>query len=597
MAQRKKNIPSRGTTMDVKPPKDFQKKSEADFAAEEEQIIKEVEAETGIAIKKARPAKKAPVKKSNMPVMKPAPTAVAQEDDLENLINEEISLEELSGDKEEESTIFAKKKVKKSAIRTISRVFAILATIVNLLFLQRLLAAQVLPAKYAYPLIAVIAIITLFYIFKAFRKKTHKTVLIILDILAVILSAGFVFATVKINEVFGFLDKNFNSNKQTAMYNVVVNKDSSYNALSDLKDKPIISYEELVKDISDDELRAKVKESIPGATISFDEDIDRVMNSIVSSKTAAILVNSGTYGAYIDNDSSYEGKVKIIGTIEVEISGETISVQDKDLTNSPFILFINGIDTRTDKMPTRSLSDVNIIAAVNPNTRKITMITTPRDYYVQLHGTAGLKDKLTHAGSKGGVKLSQATLEDFYDIKIDRYIRVNFNFVKKLVDAVGGITVNNDVSTTIITAKTNYGKQCTFKPGDNEVNGDCALSFARERHAYKDGDRHRGRNQMHVIEQIIKKVTSASTLLAKYGEIMKSLEGTFDSNISTEDITSLVRMQLDDMRSWSIDSYSVNGKGLLTKTYSYPNQNLYVMEPDINTVETAKQKIQATLAE
>ena len=541
MANTKKKAPSRGKTMDIKPPKSFKKKSEEDFNPKSKIVNKE-----DVIIKKE----------------------------------------------------MKKKEDKKSSLRAVSRVFAIIATIINSIFAFRLFSTSILPAKYAYPVLAGLALVTLFYIYKAFRNKTHKTVLIILDVLAIILSTAFLFATVKINQVFGFLDGTFNKGTQTAIYNIVVNKDASYSKPEDLKDKKLLSYEELIKDISNEDLEKKLKETIPGTSLEFKDDIDVVMNSILKDKTAAILVNAGTYGSYVDNNVNYEGKVKIIGTIEVEYK-EEVAAEDtkKDITNTPFILFINGIDTRTDKMPTRSLSDVNILAVINPNTKKILMVTTPRDYYVQLHGTTGLKDKLTHAGTKGGVKLSQATLEDLYDVKIDRYIRVNFNFVKKLVDSVGGITVVNDENHTIVTAKTNYGKSCTFKPGSNEVNGDCALSFARERHAYKDGDRHRGRNQMHVIEQIIKKVTSASTLLSKYSDIMKSLEGTFDTSISTEDITSLVRMQLDDMASWEVEQYSVNGKGQLTKTYSYPNQNLYVMLPDKNTVNAAKEKIKKVLSE
>ena len=481
---------------------------------------------------------------------------------------------------------------KGNKLRVVSRVFALIATIINGFFLFRLLSTSVLPAKYAYPIMAVIVLITLFYIFKAFRNKTKRATLIILDILAVIFSAGFLFATVKINEVFGFLDKNLNSNKQVAVYNVIVNKDAEYKKLDALKNKNIKTYEELVKDVSDEKLKDAVSKKISGATLTFSEDIEDVMSTVLKDKTAVILVNEGTYGSYTDNNTEYAGKIRIIGTIEVEYENEVSEQKtDKNLTNTPFIIFLSGIDTRLDKMPTRSLSDVNMLIAVNPNTRKISMVTTPRDYYVQLHGTTGLRDKLTHAGSKGGVQLSQATLEDFYDVKVDRYVRVNFNFVMKLVDAIGGISVYQDVDKAMTTA----AYKCKINPGWNEVDGKCALGFARERKSYSDGDRHRGRNQMHVIEQILKKVTSGTTILSKYSQILKSLEGTFDSNISTEDITSLVRMQLDDMKSWNVESYSVNGKGAMTATYSYPNQNLYVMEPDMATVETAKKKIQAVL--
>lgn len=576
---------SSGETFDIKPPKGFKKKTEADFVAEEESLREEVEKiirKTTAVDKKLEEQIEAPLEEIDQ---------IELSFDDEQTPEEEIIINEPLN--KEEELVKQSKKKKFIVIRLVSIVFAALATIINGLFLFRLLSTSILPAKYAYPAMAIIIIITLFYIFKVIRLKTKKVTLIILDILAIVLSACFLFATLKINEIFGFLDNNFNNNKQFAVYNVVVNKESGYKELDDLRDKTIRTYEELIKDISDDKLKEAVSEKIPGSRLIFKDDIDEVMNSVLKDVTTAVLINEGTYGSYIDNNTTYDGKVKIIGTIEVEASDEVIVEKrvQKDLTNSPFIIFLSGIDTRTGKMPTRSLSDVNMLIAVNPVTKKIAMITTPRDYYVQLHGTTGLKDKLTHAGSKGGVKLSQATIEDLYDVKVDRYIRVNFKFVMKLVDAIGGIKVYQDVNYGMTTA----AYKCKINPGWNDVDGTCALGFARERKSYKDGDRHRGRNQMHVIEQVLKKVTSASTILSKYSQIMKSLEGTFDSNISTEDITSLVRMQLDDMSGWDVEAYSVNGKGSMTATYSYPGQNLYVMIPDMSTVETAKKKIQSIM--
>ena len=171
-------------------------------------------------------------------------------------------------------------------------------------------------------------------------------------------------------------------------------------------------------------------------------------------------------------------------------------------------------------MPTRSLSDVNIIMAINPDTKKILLVHTPRDYYVQLHGTTGLKDKLTHAGTKkGGVISSLNTMEDLYETEIPFYVRVNFKSVVKLVDAIGGINIYNDQKYTV----TSYvDEACSFKPGwNNNVNGRCALAFARERHAYSTGDKHRGENQEQVITRIIDKVSSTDTVLYNFPRLIK----------------------------------------------------------------------------
>ena len=334
--------------------------------------------------------------------------------------------------------------------------------------------------------------------------------MVLFDILATIISVGLVFTSFKLGEVTDFINKNFGNGKQYSVYNVIVNKDSKTNSLNDLIGSELFTYEEPVKEISNEELKEAVKNVISDSTLSFRDDLDIVMNRAANLTEVASVVNNGTYESYIAVNEDYAEKVKIIGEIKIEIKGAVNNdeVEPKDtIANTPFLLLINGIDTRTGTMPTRSLSDVNILAAVNPNTKKITLVAIPRDTYVQLHGTTGLKDKLTHSGSRGGVSLTVPTIEDFIGIKIDRYIRVNFNFVTDLVDNIGGITVTNDLSRTLKL------DGCTYKPGDNKVDGKCALRFARERKSYSTGDRHRGENQEQVIVRILEKVSHDKNIM------------------------------------------------------------------------------------
>lgn len=487
----------------------------------------------------------------------------------------------------------AKKSKKCKGLCIFSRVVAVISAIIAGVFIYRLATTNVLPPKYFYPALAGLILLPLIYLIFAFKKRTHKITLIILDFLAIVISAVVVYAIISINTVFGFLKSNIEETKQYAIFDVIVNKEASFNSLADLHDKRLMTAVELQKDVSDDKLEETVKEKISGVSLKFEEDIDKVMNSIISDKGAAIIVNSGTYGAYVENTPEYEGKVRILESIEIEIEGGKIEAKKHDLTNSPFVMYISGIDTRTGKMPTRSLSDVNITAVVNPKSKNVLLVSIPRDSYVQLHGTTGLKDKLTHAGSKGGVALSMATLQDLYGVEYDRYIRVNFNFVQKLVDAIDGITINSDVNYPFTTLH----EKCVIKPGLNNINGSCAIGFARERYAYKEGDRHRGENQLQVIEKVFDKATSGSTILTRYSQILDSLNGTFDTNLSMDDITSLVRMQLDDMAKWTVKSISITGKGAKQPTYSYPSQQLYTMNIDEESLQDAIKKMNAVLAE
>jgi LCP family protein required for cell wall assembly len=230
---------------------------------------------------------------------------------------------------------------------------------------------------------------------------------------------------------------------------------------------------------------------------------------------------------------------------------------------------------------------------VNPKDHAILLVSIPRDYYLTIPGTGGAKDKLTHTGTIGGVETTIATIEENFGIKIQYYVRVNFNFVQNLVDSIGGIDIYNDQSYSF-TCWTDRG--CTFYPGwNNNVDGRCALAFARERYSYDSGDRHRGENQQHVIDQIKNKVTTSPTILSNYSGILNSLAGTFETNMSNEELTSLIKMQVKDMSGWDLGKYQVNGNGTSAYTYSYPNQQLYVMIPDENTMTEAVARINAVL--
>ena len=473
--------------------------------------------------------------------------------------------------------------------RIISRLLAIGTAVAVAALAVRIATTGIVPNKYLIPGIVISAAVLIFYLFKAFRNKTRIPVLIILNLIGIVISVASVFGFIKIDETMAFLNNNFTDNKEYSIYNVIVNKKSNYNSLSDVKGKAFHSISDF---IDTEKLESAVKDQA-SATVAYEDGITSLLNNALNDTTYIALLNSGTWDATLDTEDGkkYNEGLKIIGEIKVEVEKKK-NTSTSNLTEQSFTVYLSGIDTRSGLMLDRSLSDVNMVITVNPKTKNILMSTIPRDYYVQLHGTTGLPDKLTHAGSLGGIELSMETIDDLLNINFDRYIRVNFNFVIDLVNAIGGITVYSDVDHDI-TAWTD--SSCTFHPGNNQVDGRCALAFARERYAYSDGDRHRGRNQEQVIQKIFEKVTSSSTLISKYSSILDALSGSFDTDITTDDITSFANMQLSDMAKWNINTYNLDGTGGMAYTYSYPNQKLYVMFPDVNTVDTAKQKIQEVL--
>ena len=476
--------------------------------------------------------------------------------------------------------------------RIISAILGLIFAISSIIFIFKVLTFGLLPAKFFYLLFGVLLILNLLYFFLTLRKKAGKIIRIILGILAILFSVGLFLGGLKIDGLNGFLDKNFNDDKKYAIYNVIISKDSSKKSLNDLVGAELFTLEESLPEVSNADLTSATKSSIKNSSLVFKNDIETVMSRPLKSTSSASVINNGTFESYLAANEGYEAKIKIIGEIKVEIKNVEKPKTDasKNLAKKPFLLYISGIDTRTGTMPSRSLSDVNILAAINPATKKILLVNIPRDSYVLVHGDNGLRDKLTHAGSRGGLQLSTATIEDLFGLKVDRNIRVNFNFVTKLVDSIGGITVTNDLNRTLTL------EGCTYKPGDNAVDGKCALRFARERKSYDSGDRHRGENQQQIITRIINKISSNKSIILGYEKILSAIDGSFKSNLTSENITSLVRLQLDEMSPWQVENYNVNGSGRLTKTHSYPNQNLYVMDIDQTTLSTAKTKLEAVLS-
>lgn len=174
------------------------------------------------------------------------------------------------------------------------------------------------------------------------------------------------------------------------------------------------------------------------------------------------------------------------------------------------------------------------------------------------------------------------TLGMLYDIPVKKYFRVNFAGFVKIIDALGGIEVNSDYDFTT--------GGYTFTKGSNYVDGEAALAFARERHAFAEGDRQRGKNQMEVIKGVIQKAMSPE-LLSNYTNMLSAVEGCFETNFSYDKIAELVRDQLADGGSWNIVSYSVDGTGDSRKPYSM-SAYAYVMVPDQKTVDKAKELMQ-----
>lgn len=463
-------------------------------------------------------------------------------------------------------------------LKNISLIINAIFLTASVVFFVNLHKVNILPIKYFIPLIIIFILLVMIFTLLSLKFSKKKILIIIVDILNLILASILIFGVTKIQETDSFLLKNSDVSKEILNYYVMVNKKSSYKKIKDVKNKEVLYKKD---DYSTDiikELNKKVK-----TTLKENEDIISITNAVLDDTKTVILISESDYDFIKEINGDYEDNTKILDTITITKNSDYQAKKAK-VTQETFNVYISGIDTY-GKISTRSRSDVNIIMTINPKDKKILLTSIPRDYYVQLHGTTGLKDKLTHAGVYG-INKSVNTIEDLLDTKINYYLRVNFNTLIKVVDELGGIEVDSDKTFVPWT-----NRACPIKKGKQVLNGKCALAYARERHAYITGDRHRGENQQEVINSIITKATSSSKILTNYSNILSALDGAYQTSMSKDEIYDIVRMQIEDMSKWEVESISLNGSDASEYTHSYPGQKLYVMVPDQKTVTNAKTKI------
>lgn len=334
-------------------------------------------------------------------------------------------------------------------------------------------------------------------------------------------------------------------------------------------------------------------------TVVHYDTVPTMAAALYAEKVDALILN----GAYVDileeNElyRTFSEKTRVLyeavvlteeapATEPTEEATEAPKVE-ADVTNTPFAVYISGSDTRSQMLDV-SRSDVNILAVVNPVTKQVLLINTPRDYYVPNPAGGGVLDKLTHCGIYG-VECSIEALENLYSLDVQYYGQLNFTGFETLIDAIGGVTVYADESF-------NANGVHWIQKGENHLYGEQALFFARERYRVSGGDNGRGKNQMKIIKAVIEKMTSGTTIITNYAKILDSMEGMFKTSLTTEDISKLVKMQLTDMAAWNVVTYATIGTGGSNVTYSAPGENLYVMYMNEKAVDYGSQLAQRVLS-
>lgn len=452
--------------------------------------------------------------------------------------------------------------------------------LMTVIFIALLWSSGMVPGQYLGALIVVLFVLFgIMFGLQFLRSKIY----ILGMVLSVLISIGLGFGSYYLSRANQMLADVGGATYKTDNMIVAVRSDDSAENILDAKD-----YKYGIQTTLDQENNQKMLEdieSVLGQAPDVNEyvTVQQEAQALLNGEIGAAIYNEAFSGIIEDEIEGYSDQVKIIYQygIETEIAQE----EEKDV-DQPFNIYISGIDVAGD-ITTTSRSDVNIIMTVNPNTHKILLTTTPRDYYVTIPGVSGeQRDKLTHAGIYG-VDVSMSTLENIYGIDISYYARVNFTSLVRIVDALGGIDVYSEYAFE--------GRGYQFQEGMNHMDGEAALAFSRERYSFQSGDNQRGKNQEAVLTAILQKAMSPA-LLANASELITSVSDCVETNMTRTEMAKFINMQLSDGASWDIESIAATGTGDSQSCYSSGSQLLYVMWPNETSVAEISEKMQQVLS-
>ncbi len=462
----------------------------------------------------------------------------------------------------------------------------------------QLLRLDVLPGKYLAIVLAVLGGISLVLGLLMFPKQGKYAKRnpgmarrIIAWVLALVLAWGCSFGTSALDLVYETLEALTGNTVVSDVIGVYVLADREAQELTDLAGKRFAVTEQYDWENTQKTLQAIAQTLGEELETAAYDGVFSMVDALYEGEVDALILNTAYVSILegMEEYRSFQEQTKLVYEYAIraenpQLPQAPVQSQAAAITQQPFVLYLSGSDTRSAILST-SRSDVNILAVVNPVSKQILLVNTPRDYYVANPAGGGSLDKLTHCGIYG-VDCSMEALGNLYEVEVDYYGQLNFNGFETLIDAIGGVSVYSE--------RAFYSGSYYFQEGYNQVGGSQALAFARERYAFADGDNARGRNQMQLITAIVQKLTSG-TIITRYAEILESMEGTFVTSMTQSMISDLVKMQLNDLAAWNIQSYAVTGYGDSQTTYSAPGYYAYVMQPDMDTVYQARDLIQRVM--
>ena len=487
----------------------------------------------------------------------------------------------------------------KKAWNTVSALFLALLVVPEVWAMYRLWDLAVLPGLYFGILCALLVVITALLGILMFPKigRHQKSRGIVRRITAYVLSLVITAGACLGGLALSKLDKTFDAITQpqtvSTYVGIYVRADDPAGEIADAAD-----YRFAVTDSFDAENSAATVEALtellgrPADTRSY-ASVYEMADALLGGDADAIILNEAFLEIFpevegyetfaSDTRLLYEHCVvtEVTPTTPPAAGPEDPTAETEDPLTAPFLAYLSGSDTRSHLL-SQSRSDVNILAVVNPETHQILLVNTPRDYFVPNPAYGGALDKLTHCGLNGTENSAKA-LGNLYGQTVDYTAQINFTGFETLIDSIGGINIYSE-----------NGDGVLLSAGNNYMNGEQALHFARDRYDYASGDNARGEHQMMVIKAVVDKMISGSIIM-NYSEILDSLQGMFVTSMPSERISELIKLQIRDMSGWNVLSYAVTGVGGSDRPAAMGGLYAYVMYPNQETVDHAADLISRVL--
>lgn len=478
-----------------------------------------------------------------------------------------------------------------------SKVLSILLSVVLVIssfyLLYQVIRLNVLPSKFLFPLtIGVVVLDAIFILLLVYFGKNvvSKIICIVLTLFICVASCMGGYYISKTQSVLSNITNVAKHAKNTV--SVIVKESSSIKNKSQLNGVSVGSVR------LNEQGSKKVLKELSGEGIALNQTVYDSMTALLvafyNGEVDSIIINESSRSQILDMEaySNLDSNTRVVYQTSYKVKNNDSATSVSDITSKPFNVLISGSDTRGG-FDENGRSDVIMVATVNPKTHTILLTSVPRDFYVTTACDAGdgciqgALDKITHTGIHG-TNTTKRTVEQLLGVEINYTFKVGFDTVTELVDVLGGVDVYVEPGYAVHTSYLNVNE------GINHLNGEQALTFARERYSYTEGDRQRTKNQQQVLMGIVKEATKPS-VITNYAAIMDTMANTFSTTMSNDEITDLIKYQLNNNPTWKMEQYMVDGTGD-TLMCAELGDAASVMVPDQSTVKMAKDKINAVLA-